>query len=111
MMSRVISGKLQFPSIRSSFLKRFFSSSPQVSLKRLEGEDTGIAVLQLKRPESRNALGKQMMHEFAESMDHAENDSNIRVVIVQSLVDKIFCAGADLKVSDTNHNKNEFNPC
>ncbi|TPX32431.1 hypothetical protein SmJEL517_g04416 [Synchytrium microbalum] len=61
----------------------------------------GISVLNFNRPASRNALGKVMMQQFREALAELKFDSTTRVVILRSLVDKVFCAGADLKERQT----------
>lgn len=71
--------------------------SREIVIKYLDGKDNGIAVLGLNRPESRNALGKNLVSQFYESLALIKEDSNVRTVIIRSLVPKIFCAGADLR--------------
>lgn len=72
-------------------------SGSQFQVKLLDGDHQGIAVFTMNRPDARNALGKQMMKEFNEAMNLVRFDTNVRVVILQSTVPKVFCAGADLK--------------
>ncbi|TMW56040.1 hypothetical protein Poli38472_008688 [Pythium oligandrum] len=72
-------------------------STKQFQVQLLDGEHEGVALFTMSRPEARNALGKQMMIEFREAMDQVRFDTNVRVVVLQSTVDKVFCAGADLK--------------
>ncbi|MFW9780976.1 MAG: enoyl-CoA hydratase [Candidatus Heimdallarchaeota archaeon] len=48
------------------------------------------------RPEKRNALTRVMYSKFAEAIYEAENDSNIRVILIYGN-GKCFCAGNDLK--------------
>jgi methylglutaconyl-CoA hydratase len=38
-----------------------------------------------------------MMEEFRAALDTVRFDTNLRVIILQSAVDRVFCAGADLK--------------
>lgn len=69
----------------------------EVVLKYLDGKDNGIVVLGLNRPASRNALGKTLVNQLSESISCIREDSKLRVLIIRSLVPKIFCAGADLR--------------
>ena len=69
----------------------------EVRLERLAGADTGIVLVGLDRPASRNALGRQLLAEFWEALGELRGDPAVRVVLVHSLVPGVFCAGADLK--------------
>ncbi|XP_034935463.1 methylglutaconyl-CoA hydratase, mitochondrial-like [Chelonus insularis] len=69
----------------------------EVRLSYLDGKDNGIAVLSLNRPEAKNALSKNMVAELLKAVSIIHQDEKIRVLIVRSLVPKIFCAGADLR--------------
>ncbi|XP_062994855.1 enoyl-CoA hydratase domain-containing protein 2, mitochondrial [Elgaria multicarinata webbii] len=67
-------------------------------LLRVHGEvDCGIAEIQLNRPHARNSLGKVLVDELYETLDVLRFDESVRVVIVKSNVEGVFCAGADLK--------------
>jgi methylglutaconyl-CoA hydratase len=55
-----------------------------------------ICTLWLARPEKRNAINRQMAAELVSFMASAENDPQIRVVILRGQGD-FFCAGGDLK--------------
>ncbi|CAH0481033.1 unnamed protein product [Peronospora belbahrii] len=69
----------------------------QFKVELLGGKDTGIALFTMDRPEARNALGRQFMAEFRQALDQVRYDPKVRVVIMRSVVPKVFCAGADLK--------------
>lgn len=69
----------------------------EVILKYLDGKDNGIAVLGLNRPAARNAFSKSLVGQLNEAVSSVKNDSKLRVLIIRSLVPKIFCAGADLR--------------
>lgn len=69
----------------------------ELRVEKLEGQDAGIARLGLDRPASKNALGRQLLGEFRSALDALRNDRSARVVILHSLVEGVFCAGADLK--------------
>lgn len=66
-------------------------------VERLDGADSGILMLGLERPEAKNALGRQLLQEINEALAVVAGDLSIRVVILHSLVQGVFCAGADLK--------------
>ncbi len=55
-----------------------------------------VCTLWLARPEKRNAINRQMAAELASFLASAENDPQIRVVILRGRGD-FFCAGGDLK--------------
>ncbi|MEY3616420.1 MAG: hypothetical protein RLZZ518_1423 [Actinomycetota bacterium] len=55
----------------------------------------GIATLTLNNPQERNSMTAQMVAEIVVAMDAAENDPNVRVVIVTG-TSPAFCAGANL---------------
>ncbi|KAJ3255113.1 hypothetical protein HDU77_003796 [Chytriomyces hyalinus] len=72
-------------------------SSAECVFERLEGEDQGIALITFNRPHARNALGKTFMDQFRRGLAHLRFDDSVRVVVLRSNVDRVFCAGADLK--------------
>lgn len=53
--------------------------------------------MNLNRPATRNALGKNMMDEFRSALSKIRFDQDVRVVVLTSTTPKVFCAGADLK--------------
>lgn len=69
----------------------------EVILKYLDGKDNGIVVLGFNRPSSRNAFGKTLVNQLSEAISCIKEDTKLRVLIIRSLVPKIFCAGADLR--------------
>lgn len=54
------------------------------------------AVIKLNRPEKRNALHPDMVFQIKESLVKAENDANVKSLIITG-EGKSFCAGADLE--------------
>lgn len=70
---------------------------PELSIERLEGPDAGIVRLGLDRPAAKNALGRQLLGEFRAALGSLARDRGARVLILHSLVEGVFCAGADLK--------------
>jgi enoyl-CoA hydratase/carnithine racemase len=65
------------------------------TLVELEADGT-IAILRLNKPPV-NALDESALHELTKAIDQVENDPVIRVVIITSALQGIFCAGGDLK--------------
>ncbi|MBK8727364.1 MAG: enoyl-CoA hydratase/isomerase family protein [Holophagaceae bacterium] len=70
---------------------------PELRIQRLDGGDEGIVLLGLDRSEAKNALGRQLLGELEAALESLRDDAAARVVILHSLVDGVFCAGADLK--------------
>jgi enoyl-CoA hydratase/carnithine racemase len=58
-----------------------------------------IAQLTLNRPESMNAISRELLGGLMEAADYIGHDSEIRVVIITGAGDRAFCAGLDLKKS------------
>ncbi|XP_043250804.1 methylglutaconyl-CoA hydratase, mitochondrial [Colletes gigas] len=69
----------------------------EVVLKYLDGKDNGIVVVGLNRPSARNALGKTLVGQLSDAISCIKEDTKLRVIIIRSLIPKIFCAGADLR--------------
>lgn len=61
---------------------------------------TGIVKVELDRPEAKNAIGKDMLRGLEYTLESISGDSEANVVMICSLVPGVFCAGADLKVTD-----------
>ncbi|MES1908207.1 MAG: hypothetical protein MHM6MM_001185 [Cercozoa sp. M6MM] len=72
-------------------------AQPELRVQRLEGRDTGIVLLTMDRPRAKNALGRQLLGELRSAVDSLHDDRTARVVLLNSNVDGVFCAGADLK--------------
>nr|CCA20962.1 enoylCoA hydratase/isomerase family putative [Albugo laibachii Nc14] len=79
------------------FITQAASHSKQFKLEYLQGRNEGIAIFTMARFNARNALGKLFMVEFNEALNEVQAASNVRVLILRSIVPKVFCAGADLK--------------
>jgi len=54
-----------------------------------------VGYITLNRPEKRNALSHELVNELTAAMDQAENDTSIKVIVLNANGDA-FCAGADL---------------
>ncbi len=56
-----------------------------------------VRILTINRPEARNAINLGVTIALGDALEKAEEDRDIRVVIVTGSGDTSFCAGADLK--------------
>ncbi len=54
-----------------------------------------MAIITLNRPEKRNALSAELVHELRDALQRAEQDSSVKVIILKAN-GEAFCAGADL---------------
>jgi enoyl-CoA hydratase len=59
--------------------------------------DGGIVVITLNRPDTRNALSREIREGLFAAWDRFEHDAALRVAILTGAGDKAFCAGGDLK--------------
>jgi len=62
-----------------------------------DARDDGIAIITLNRPETRNALGRDVRAGLFQAWDRFERDPALRIAILTGAGDKAFCAGGDLK--------------
>jgi methylglutaconyl-CoA hydratase len=76
--------------------RRYFSVAREVQLQKLGGAHQGIVTLSLNRPAA-NALGSGLLREFKDALNHIRTDESARVLVLDSKIEKVFCAGADLK--------------
>ena len=58
--------------------------------------DGHVALLQLNRPEARNALSPEMMEEIATALEGFDPDPDVRCVVIAGS-EQVFAAGADIK--------------
>lgn len=62
-----------------------------------DARDDGIAIITLNRPETRNALSKDIRDGLFAAWNRFEHDPKLRVAILTGAGEKAFCAGGDLK--------------
>ena len=62
-----------------------------------EGRDDGTALITLNRPDTRNALSREIREGLFAAWDRFERDPALRIAILTGAGDKAFCAGGDLK--------------
>ncbi len=72
------------------------SQSNEASEVLFEIVDQAIAVVTLNRPRVRNAINGALAQKLDEAVKRVEQDAAIRVAILTSSNDRVFCAGADL---------------
>lgn len=60
-------------------------------------QEDGVLLLTLNRPESRNALSRELVRELGNAILDADEDPALRAIVLTGAGDKAFCAGADLK--------------
>jgi crotonobetainyl-CoA hydratase len=56
-----------------------------------------VLVITINRPEARNAVNAAVSIGVGDALEEAQNDPEIRAVVITGAGDKSFCAGADLK--------------
>ena len=57
-----------------------------------------IATITINRAEALNALNEETIREILARLEDAENDENVRVIVITGAGDRAFSAGADLKM-------------
>jgi enoyl-CoA hydratase len=63
---------------------------------RYEVDEQLVATITLDDPETRNALGDEILDELLAAFAQARQDPNVRVVVLTSSHDKVFSAGGNL---------------
>ena len=66
---------------------------PPVLFERL---DAHVVLVTLNRPEKRNAVNPELASALEAIVRQVENEPDVRVVLLASSHDRVFCAGADL---------------
>jgi enoyl-CoA hydratase len=62
-----------------------------------DARDDGIAIITLNRPDTRNALGKEIRAGLFAAWERFERDPRLRIAVLTGAGEKAFCAGGDLK--------------
>ena len=73
------------------------NSSDDLLVDYLDGENSGVVVFGLNRPEAKNSFSKNLVYQLEEAVESVKFDTNARAIIIRSTTPGIFCAGADLK--------------
>lgn len=71
--------------------------STDAPLKLERSDDGKIARLILNRPETKNAISRQMLSLFHEHINKLQHEKRLTALVISSGVPKVFCSGADLK--------------
>uniref|UniRef100_A0A1A9ZB67 Enoyl-CoA hydratase n=1 Tax=Glossina pallidipes TaxID=7398 RepID=A0A1A9ZB67_GLOPL len=85
----------RFMNFRRSY--SVLSEGREILVERLAGNQSGITVLGLNRPEAKNAFSRDLVDTFSDILVDLKKDNSSRVVVLRSLTPGVFCAGADLK--------------
>lgn len=85
------------PSITARCQYSVQATGDEVLVEHLEGNQTGITILSLNRPEAKNSFSRGLVETFSDILSELKLDTESRVVILRSSTPGIFCAGADLK--------------
>ena len=56
-----------------------------------------VQILRLNRPDARNALSSELLSAIGLGLEAAENDDDVRCVVLTGTGDRAFCAGMDLR--------------
>ncbi|MDF3338522.1 crotonase/enoyl-CoA hydratase family protein [Mycolicibacterium septicum] len=67
-----------------------------------------VLLITINRPEARNAINGSVSVAVGDALEQAQNDPEIRAVVITGSGDKSFCAGADLKA--ISRGENLFHP-
>ena len=67
-----------------------------------------VLLITINRPEARNAINGSVSIAVGDALEQAQNDPEIRAVVITGAGDKSFCAGADLKA--ISRGENLFHP-
>ena len=62
----------------------------------IASREGGVAVIALNRPERHHALNRALSGAIEMAFEAAENDPEVRVIVLTGTGDKAFCAGADM---------------
>jgi enoyl-CoA hydratase len=57
---------------------------------------SSIGIITINRPKVHNALSTPLLHELEQTLEQAERDERVRVIVVTGAGDKAFVAGGDL---------------
>src|SRR3954467_15934254 len=63
----------------------------------LKSVEDGVMKLTFNRPDAMNALSRDMMTAFLDSLNEAASSRDIGCVVVRGAGEKAFCAGGDVK--------------
>jgi crotonobetainyl-CoA hydratase len=70
----------------------------------VERRDGGVLLITINRPEARNAVNGAVSTGIGDALAQAQDDDEVRAVVITGTGDKSFCAGADLKAIASREN-------
>ncbi|MBU8812431.1 enoyl-CoA hydratase-related protein [Mycolicibacterium goodii] len=73
-----------------------------------KGANGDVLLITINRPEARNAVNASVSKAVGDALAEAQNDPEVRAVVLTGAGDKSFCAGADLKA--ISRGENLFHP-
>lgn len=79
-------------------------NSSELIVKQLEGKDSGISVMGLNRPKSRNAFSMSLVDKIHRALDDIAIDNSVRVLVVCSAAPGMFGSGYHHYSAKINHN-------
>jgi methylglutaconyl-CoA hydratase len=95
MLNRLNLGlKKSFVSLNNKSIRYLSTTSSDIIVDK---PSDGIVHLSLNRDKGKNSFSKQFLKDFTDIVAELHNDESIRVLILKSTINKVFCAGADLK--------------
>lgn len=77
------------------------TDGPPAALTERRGN---VLVITLNRPEARNAINGALSTALGDALQQAQDDPEVRAVVITGAGDKSFCAGADLKAISRGEN-------
>ncbi len=75
------------------------TSSPEPEL--LSRQHDGVLWLTINRPERRNAISPAVLDGLSQALSRANQDREVRAIVLTGVGDKAFCAGADLQTGQS----------
>jgi enoyl-CoA hydratase len=63
---------------------------------RYDVSEKGVATIALDQPETRNALSDELLRDLIAALERARDDADVRCVVLTSMHDRVFSAGANL---------------
>ena len=77
------------------------NTTQDLLVQYLDGDNSGVVVFGLNRPEAKNSFSKNLVLQLAQAVESVKFDKDARVIVLRSTTPGIFCAGADLKERQT----------
>ena len=63
----------------------------------LISDDAWVRTITINRPHRSNALSRDVTNEMIEELIRADEDPQVRAIVITGAGDRAFCAGADVK--------------